>query len=328
MKTNLSFYSRRTDSHRHPKFKMLRQLYGGGDAGWAAEGRFWALNDIIADSELCQLDLSVNRNKADIAETLGISLQYLEEFLGNLLCEDVQLLFEIGEKIYATHKVKDTLDTVLIEREKARLRKGTPERVKSSGENLESSGEPNNKGKERKGEESTSTKKVQENHFFVEPLENLFKSKSKIKKPNYETHLAPILAFFNQIPEPLTDEDIETCIAQAFEPLNQHTNVRMDFLIANVQAKIIATREKALIALKAPILKEAAEQRIQSAIDQKEENRLFADEKIKYYREIYETNSGIFTAREKVDIKKALEKNDWVYAGSIIDAKIQENVEL
>lgn len=176
MKTNLDYYSRRTDAYRHAKFKTLRISYGGGTDGWAAEGRFWALNDIIAESEMCQIDLSKTRNKAMIADVLGMSFPDLEAFIKILISEDVELLFEIEPGIFSTKKVQETLASVLAEREKARDRWSKGTKNKSSSENsdtsdegLKTSPEVEHKVKESKVKES----KVNE-------------SKSKVEVPSSE----------------------------------------------------------------------------------------------------------------------------------------------
>lgn len=329
MKDNLSFYSRRTDSHRHPKFKMLRQLYGGGDLGWSAEGRFWALNDIIAESGMCRLDISIPRNKADISETLGLGLNDFDRFLDVLLSDDVQLLYEISPGVYSTKKVLERLDAVLVEREKSLNRYHTGKNRETSGEKIKTSGENLYKVKESKVQESTvQESKVQENHFFVQSLKDLFKNKTKIKEPNFQTHLEPILQLFLTIPEHLSETDIQNSIEEAFKSLAPGINIRMDFLTANIAGKIVAKHEAALDKIKQPVLEEARESRIQSAKDQREENALVAEEKTKELKGLFDKNLEFFSAKEKVDIRKALMKNDWVYASSIINSKIEENTEL
>lgn len=156
MKSNLEYYNHRKDSHRHPKFKLLRALHGGGERGWAAEGRFWALNNIISDSENCELDLTKNRNKAVVAEELNISLDELNNFIQTLLSDDIELILEAEPGIYTTKKVKEAFGKVSDEREKARIRKEKVKKSNSSGEPAESSGEPNNRVNEIKGNEIKS----------------------------------------------------------------------------------------------------------------------------------------------------------------------------
>ncbi|MCK9210352.1 MAG: hypothetical protein M0P61_05880 [Ignavibacteriaceae bacterium] len=123
MKTNLSYYSRRTDSHRHDKFKMLRLSYNNSIEGWAAEAKFWALNDIIAESEMCLLDLQQPRNKARVAVELNFTLPELDHFLSTLVSPDVELLFQPSPGIFSTKKVLAALSIVLAGRDKARERK-------------------------------------------------------------------------------------------------------------------------------------------------------------------------------------------------------------
>ncbi len=158
MKSNLEYYYHRKDSHRHPKFKLLRALYGGGDKGWAFEGRFWALNNIISNSENCELDLTKKREKAVAAEELNLSLNELDNFIQTLLSDDIELLIETEPGIFTTKKVKEAFGKVSDEREKARIRKDKGKKTVSSDEINESSGEPDKRVKESKVNESREEK--------------------------------------------------------------------------------------------------------------------------------------------------------------------------
>lgn len=313
MKTNLSFYSRRSDSHRHPKFKMLRQLYGGGDLGWAMDAKFWALNDLISEAEYCELDLSINRNKADVCEIIGLTLSELDSFLKVLISEDVQLLEEISPNIFTTKKVKERLSSVLVERENARKRKSSVGKDKSSPELFESSPEPNKKGKESKGEEIKGKEsKVNTDHFFYQKALNLFKSKTKIQNPSFEFHLEPICSLFEAIPEHLTATDIENCINEAFQPLNEVKSIRMDFLINNIQNKITAKREK-------------KSGKVKNEVDKTEvETNDYVAQQLANAREMFTKNEQLFSEDEKDEVNKYLGRNDWVMASSLISGKIEE----
>jgi hypothetical protein len=160
MKKNLEYYPRESESYRHPKFKLLRTKFKNPTEGWAAEGRFWALNDQIAESENCQIDLSKERNKAVVAENLGMSLEQLKKFLELLLSPEIQLLKEIYPEVFTTDRVQETLEFTMSERENARKRKSSGGKKKSSDEKPESSPAPDNKLnetklKEIKGKENT-----------------------------------------------------------------------------------------------------------------------------------------------------------------------------
>lgn len=102
---------------------MLRLSYNNSIEGWAAEAKFWALNDIIAESEMCLLDLQQPRKKAMIAVELNFTLPELDHFLTTLVSPDVELLFQPSPGIFSTKKVLATLSTVLAGRDKARERK-------------------------------------------------------------------------------------------------------------------------------------------------------------------------------------------------------------
>ena len=127
MKNNLNYYTHYANSHNHWKFKLLRSKYG-----WAGEGRFWALNNMIADSDQCTLNLARKNIKATVANDLNFTLQELDEFI-TFLVQDAELIKVIGH-LYYTENVRDDYQKVLKEREAARARK-----IKSSSELLKNS---------------------------------------------------------------------------------------------------------------------------------------------------------------------------------------------
>lgn len=80
MKNNISFYRHETGSHNHWKFKVLRKKYG-----WGGEGKFWALNNMIADAEGCTLELGDEGKLAAIAVDLDFEPTGLKDFIQYLL---------------------------------------------------------------------------------------------------------------------------------------------------------------------------------------------------------------------------------------------------
>src|SRR4030067_2085558 len=110
MKNNLDYYQHYSNSHQHPKFKMLRVKYG-----WAGEGRFWALNNMIAEAENCMLDLNKEYNKASIAVDLGLSIDELNEFLQYLLEKCNLIISDAG--IITTGIVRENLTHTNLDRE-------------------------------------------------------------------------------------------------------------------------------------------------------------------------------------------------------------------
>ncbi len=117
MKNNLEYYQHYANSDQHPKFKALRMKYG-----WQGEGRFWALNNRIAQSDNCVLDLSVDRNRTALAMDLGLSIMKFEEFV-SYLCSDVcSLVTHVGDNRYTTEIVQENLIAVSATREAGRVR--------------------------------------------------------------------------------------------------------------------------------------------------------------------------------------------------------------
>ena len=149
MKNNIDFYQHYANSDQHPKFKMLRVEYG-----WSGEGKFWALNNRIAQGEDCCLDISKKYNRAGVANDLDFNLKEFDEFI-NFLLNDCELILECSIGVITTDVVQETFKRVSVSREKARERKQRSfEKVlKSSGEIEKSSGDQNNIVKESKVKE-------------------------------------------------------------------------------------------------------------------------------------------------------------------------------
>lgn len=116
MKNNIDYYQHYADADQHPKFKMLRVQFG-----WAGEGKFWALNNKIAQSEDCCLDVSKKYNRAAIASDLDFSMDELDEFLKCLL-EDCELIRECPDGKITTDIIQECFARVMSDREKARER--------------------------------------------------------------------------------------------------------------------------------------------------------------------------------------------------------------
>jgi len=112
VKNNIEYYQHFADAHNHPKFKTLRVKYG-----WEGEGRFWALNNMIADAENCLLDLEKKYNKAAVASDLGMNLEDFDAFIQYLIDECSLLYVENG--CITTEIVQENLARVVHNRKKA-----------------------------------------------------------------------------------------------------------------------------------------------------------------------------------------------------------------
>ncbi len=154
MKNNISFYRHETGSHNHWKFKTLRRRFG-----WGGEGKFWALNNMIADAEWCALDLSDFSKKMAVATDLDFDPKGLDEFI-QFLIHSCKLLKETPEGL-TTDIVQETLEEVNKNREYQRKWKKGKSSSKSENSNStsgklsienEQSKEKESKGKESKKE--------------------------------------------------------------------------------------------------------------------------------------------------------------------------------
>lgn len=116
MKNNLTYYQHYCDSHNHWKFKLLRSTLG-----WSAEGRFWALNNMIANSSGCILKLYNKKIRACVMSELNFTEDEFNNFI-KVLTKDCELIINIDGSI-TTEIVRDNLREVNKQREAARKRK-------------------------------------------------------------------------------------------------------------------------------------------------------------------------------------------------------------
>jgi len=188
MKDNLEFYQHYTDADQHPKFKMLRVQFG-----WSGEGKFWALNNRIAQAKGCKLDISKKYNKAAVASDLNFNIKEFDEYI-DFLIHDCELVDEVEAGVITTEIVQENYLRVDINRLKARERKQRYlEKVhKGSGELSEGSGEQNNKGKGKGKGKSKGKKELEKiNKEFLGYLQE------KIIEFNLSHFQIKIIEFFN-----------------------------------------------------------------------------------------------------------------------------------
>lgn len=122
IKDNIMFFSHDANASRHWKFNSLRNHYA--EKGWAMEGRYWALNGMIAESEGCRLDLSRAAIRLNTANILDLSLQELDDFVHFLTDHDSCDLLNSEGGIVWTDRCDEELNSARKARESDRRRKG------------------------------------------------------------------------------------------------------------------------------------------------------------------------------------------------------------
>ncbi|HWB24331.1 MAG TPA: Lin1244/Lin1753 domain-containing protein [Chitinophagaceae bacterium] len=116
MKNNIEYYRHTVDAHEHWKFKVLRKAYG-----WAGEGKFWALNNMIGKAKGCLLVMESKAKEAAIAVELDFTPAELKAFI-RYLVDDCELLLEQNGG-YTNNMIQEVLEGVEEKREAERLRK-------------------------------------------------------------------------------------------------------------------------------------------------------------------------------------------------------------
>jgi hypothetical protein len=147
VKNNIDFYQHYANADQHPKFKMLRATYG-----WEGEGRFWALNNRIAQADDCCLDVTRKYNCASIAVDLNMTIDEFNEFINFLISDDCQLIKKCEDGRLTTDIIQENYQKVTGNRAAARERsqRRWEKSRHSSGEKEDSSGEKVCKVKESK----------------------------------------------------------------------------------------------------------------------------------------------------------------------------------
>ncbi len=214
MKNNIDFYKHYANADQHPKFKMLRVKYG-----WSGEGKFWALNNRIALSENCFLDVKKKYNKAGLASDLSFSLEELDAFIF-FLVEDCELILEESPGVVTTAVIQETLSSVM---KKRKTNKSDYKvRLKESDRNNQTS-ESEIQTSESIQSTSTSTSKVQvqeKKAFLSDSIEirlsnflfsHILKNNPKAKKPNIQSWAKTIDLMIRA--DNRTPEDIRAVIA-------------------------------------------------------------------------------------------------------------------
>ena len=116
MKKNIAWYDHSSSSHVHWKFKLLRSKFG-----WEGEGRFWALNNIIAQSDDCLLDLNRKNLFVSVSSDLGLTADEFKEYL-DFLINECELLIDLDGKV-TNDTLRDVFVKVMKERERCRQKK-------------------------------------------------------------------------------------------------------------------------------------------------------------------------------------------------------------
>jgi hypothetical protein len=117
VKNNLDYFTHYTAASRNRKFKALRARYG-----YEGQGRFWHLNEIIAESDNCRLDLTDDLAVDSLADDLGMRTPELQDFLA-FLEERCKLIQRDESGAVTTEQVQEDLARVMQTREAAQKRR-------------------------------------------------------------------------------------------------------------------------------------------------------------------------------------------------------------
>jgi hypothetical protein len=129
MKEDLPYFSHDNNARNHPKMKALIAEFG-----YEGYGKFWALNEKIAEASGAVLDISKKVNKLDLAKELNFDSAGLDVFLKFLSDPEIDLVNVNNGKI-TTDRVTEQYDFVISKRKKQREKKAKSENGEIVGEN-------------------------------------------------------------------------------------------------------------------------------------------------------------------------------------------------
>lgn len=322
MKNNIEYYQHFVNSHLHPKFKMLRVKYG-----WEGEGKFWALNNIIANSDECTLDISRKFLVADILELFGMTQKEFLDFV-NYLAYECELINLSDEKI-TTEITTEILTVTMSKRMKNRKsyeeRKeksnSTSENEFSSTENqIQTSENIQRKGKESKGNEIKGKEK---DSPLFQKIISFFKSYTKFSDP-HDSQIIPILDLLKNTPENLTENDLISCTEKEFAKLDKNKAVNIIYLVNDIQSSITKKHEEVLANLKKIDLKEANLLRNEQKTLENNGKRYNSNELLLQLTEFFNKNQSLFSYSEKSKFVHFCNEKDISGLESLIKPKMEE----
>lgn len=197
---------------------------------------------------------------------------------------------------------------------------------KQKNDNPSKFNQQNLKNQPAKPQKSTTNKNIKKKEkkkssFFF--IKTLFQKYTNIDDPHY-SQILPVLKLFETIPEGLIKKDIEECILKSFQELPSGKGIKTEFLLNNIQRKIILKREEKVNAEKYLILAQAKKDRMLSKKIEFREKEKSTKAKIKQYKEFLNKNLNLFSTWEKNNIVKLLNQNKLAEAGRIIEPKIEK----
>ena len=160
MRNDLPFFSHDNNARLHPKMKALITQYG--PAGY---GRFWMLNERIAQADDARLDISKKITKLDIAGELHLGLDEFNAFIAFLSDPEIDLISaeeshssaEESSKSFILTTDRTQLDYARVKSERERKKvngRNSAEKRHSSAEESHSSAEFFNRAEQSRADKN------------------------------------------------------------------------------------------------------------------------------------------------------------------------------
>jgi hypothetical protein len=113
VKRNLNYYTHDCTNHTEKGFRCLRAKYG-----WAGEGKFYALKNLIGKVDGCKLDITEDVDTGYYANILDFTLEEFKDYI-DFAEKKCKLLCRVDNFIYCSD-IMENLSQVMSKRKKAR----------------------------------------------------------------------------------------------------------------------------------------------------------------------------------------------------------------
>jgi hypothetical protein len=114
IKEELPYFSHDNNALSHPKMQALLAEYG-----FDGYGRFWALNEKIAQADEARMDISRKINRLALAQYLSMKVEEMDKFLAFLSDPEVDLI-NFSEGIITTDRTQENYEYLKTWRDKNR----------------------------------------------------------------------------------------------------------------------------------------------------------------------------------------------------------------
>lgn len=171
------------------------------------------------------------------------------------------------------------------------------------------------------------TPNFEEKESVVSAITNLFNYIGN-SKPDYKAEIEPVYEAIHDKRQGMMPDITYPEIIDSFVVMKRKDSVKTDFLLGIIRNKL---NKKFSVLQETKTTRNqniSNRSRAEASAKERADEAERISEKVRYYREFYEKNEEIFSAKEKADILKYLNGNMMMNLALVIEPKIEEMVTL